>query len=250
MNLMYNLVGDLMERIQKVIALSGFCSRRKAEEYIKKGLVNVNGNTVTCMGYKVNSKDVIEVDGNIIENKEEKVYYLLNKPRGIITSTSDEKNRKTVIDIIGEKKRIYPVGRLDYDTTGLLILTNDGNLANLLMHPKNKIDKVYIAKIDGILSRKDIKILETGVLINGIKTAKSKVKIRKIDKKNNTSLVEITIHEGKNHQVKNMFKALNYNVLKLRRERIAFLTLDGLKSSEYRMLSIKEVKTLYSMLNK
>ena len=195
---MYNLVGDLMERIQKVIALSGFCSRRKAEEYIKKGLVNVNGNTVTCMGYKVNSKDVIEVDGNIIENKEEKVYYLLNKPRGIITSTSDEKNRKTVIDIIGEKKRIYPVGRLDYDTTGLLILTNDGNLANLLMHPKNKIDKVYIAKIDGILSKKDIKILETGVLINGIKTAKSKVKIRKIDKKNNTSLVEITIHEGKN----------------------------------------------------
>lgn len=237
-----------MERIQKVIAQSGYCSRRKAEELIKKGLVSVNGNIIYEMGYKVNNNDYIEVEGNAITNKEDKVYYLLNKPRGVITSTNDDKNRKTVIDLIDETRRIYPVGRLDYDTTGLIILTNDGQLANLLMHPKNNIDKVYIAKIEGIITKNDIQKLEKGIIINGFKTAKSKVKVKNIDKRNNTSIVELIIHEGKNHQVKNMFKMLNYNVLKLKRERIAFLTLDGLNSGEYRMLSIKEVKKLYSMV--
>lgn len=237
-----------MERIQKVIAQSGYCSRRKAEDFIKKGLVSVNGNIIREMGYKVNNDDYIEVEGNSIINKESKVYYLLNKPRGVITSTSDDKNRKTVIDLIADLRRIYPVGRLDYDTTGLIILTNDGILANLLMHPKNKIDKVYIAKIEGIITKADIQKLEKGIVIGGFKTSKSKAKIIRIDKKNNTSIVELTIHEGKNHQVKNMFKALNYNVLKLKREKIAFLTLDGLNSGEYRTLSIKEVKKLYSMV--
>lgn len=237
-----------MERIQKVIAQSGYCSRRKAEDFIKKGLVSVNGNVIREMGYKVNNDDYIEVEGNSIIDKESKVYYLLNKPRGVITSTSDDKNRKTVIDLIADLRRIYPVGRLDYDTTGLIILTNDGVLANLLMHPKNKIDKVYIAKIEGIITKVDIQKLEKGIVIGGLKTSKSKAKIIRIDKKNNTSIVELTIHEGKNHQVKNMFKALNYNVLKLKREKIAFLTLDGLNSGEYRTLSIKEVKKLYSMV--
>lgn len=237
-----------MERIQKVIAQSGYCSRRKAEDFIKKGLVSVNGNIIREMGYKVNNDDYIEVEGNSIIDKESKVYYLLNKPRGVITSTSDDKNRKTVIDLIADLRRIYPVGRLDYDTTGLIILTNDGVLANLLMHPKNKIDKVYIAKIEGIITKADIQKLEKGIVIGGFKTSKSKAKIIRIDKKNNTSIVELTIHEGKNHQVKNMFKALNYNVLKLKREKIAFLTLDGLNSGEYRTLSIKEVKKLYSMV--
>ena len=237
-----------MERIQKVIAQSGYCSRRKAEDFIKKGLVSVNGNIIRERGYKVNNDDYIEVEGNSIIDKESKVYYLLNKPRGVITSTSDDKNRKTVIDLIDDLRRIYPVGRLDYDTTGLIILTNDGVLANLLMHPKNKIDKVYIAKIEGIITKADIQKLEKGIVIGGFKTSKSKAKIIRIDKKNNTSIVELTIHEGKNHQVKNMFKALNYNVLKLKREKIAFLTLDGLNSGEYRTLSIKEVKKLYSMV--
>lgn len=237
-----------MERIQKVIAQSGYCSRRKAEDFIKKGLVSVNGNIIREMGYKVNNDDYIEVEGNSIINKESKVYYLLNKPRGVITSTSDDKNRKTVIDLIADLRRIYPVGRLDYDTTGLIIITNDGVLADLLMHPKNKIDKVYIAKIEGIITKADIQKLEKGIVIGGLKTSKSKAKIVRIDKKNNTSIVELTIHEGKNHQVKNMFKALNYNVLKLKREKIAFLTLDGLNSGEYRTLSIKEVKKLYSMV--
>ena len=239
-----------MERIQKVIASSGYCSRRKAEELIKKGLVLVNGEVLTEMGYKVSSSDYIEVEGNSINNKEEKVYYLLNKPRGIITSTTDDKNRKTVIDLINEERRIYPVGRLDYDTTGMLILTNDGVLANLLTHPKNKVEKLYIAKIEGIITKMDLIKLQKGVIIDGIKTLPAKARIRKIDKKSNTSIVELIIYEGRNHQVKNMFKAINYNVLKLKRESISFLTLDGLNSGDYRKLSIKEVKKLYSELNK
>lgn len=238
-----------MERIQKVIASSGYCSRRKAEELIKQGKVSVNGNIIYEMGYKVSGNDYIEVEGNSINNKEDKVYYLLNKPRGVITSTSDDKKRKTVIDLINDTRRIYPVGRLDYDTTGLLILTNDGELANFLTHPKNNIEKVYIAKLEGIISKKELIRLEKGLIIDGRKTAKARAIIRKIDKKNNTSIVELIIHEGRNHQVKNMFKAINYNVIKLKRERLAFLTLDGLKSGEYRQLSIKEVKKLYGELN-
>ena len=237
-----------MERIQKVIANSGYCSRRKAEELIKQGRVYVNGKRLTEMGYKVSGEDYIEVAGNAINNKEDKVYYLLNKPRGIITSTTDDKNRKTVVDLINEPRRIYPVGRLDYDTTGLLILTNDGELANLLTHPKNEVEKVYIAKIEGIITKRELLILQKGVIVDGIKTAPAKAKIRKIDKKNNTSIVELIIHEGRNHQVKNMFKAIGYNVIKLKRESVAFLTLDGLKSGAYRKLSIKEVKKLYGDL--
>ena len=133
-----------MERLQKVIANYGYTSRRKAEELILKGKVKVNGNVIKELGVKVSGNDTIEVEGTVLENTE-KVYFLLNKPRGIITSVSDDKNRKTVVDLINTNKRIYPVGRLDYDTTGALILTNDGELANLLMHPKNNIDKVYVA---------------------------------------------------------------------------------------------------------
>lgn len=238
-----------MERLQKVIAESGIASRRKAEELILNGKVKVNGKTVLTLGTKVDKDDDIEVNGLSI-GKEEKVYYLLNKPREVITSVSDDKGRKTVVDLIGESKRIYPVGRLDYDTTGALLLTNDGELANLLMHPKNEIDKCYIAKINGILNPKQLMMLKTGVLIDGVKTKKAKVKTRKIDKKNNTSIVEVVIHEGKNHQVKKMFESIGYEVLKLKREKIAFLNLTGLKSGEYRKLNPKEVKTLYNLATK
>ncbi len=237
-----------MERIQKVIANSGYCSRRKAEELINKGLVKVNGNIINEMGIKVSNNDYIEVEGNLINKSEEKVYYLLNKPRGVITSTNDDKNRKTVIDLIKDTRRIYPVGRLDYDTTGLLLLTNDGNLANLLTHPKNNVEKVYIAKLEGIIDKDKLLQLQRGIIIDGYKTSKSKAKIKKINKKSNNSVVELIIHEGRNHQVKKMFKAIGYNVLKLKRERISFLTLDGLKSGDYRQLSIKEVKKLYGEL--
>lgn len=238
-----------MERLQKVIALSGYCSRRKAEELISLGKVKVNGKIVREMGTKVESTDYVEVEGNPIEQKEDKVYYLLNKPRGVVTTAKDEKGRKTVVDLIKTTKRIYPVGRLDYDTTGLIILTNDGELTNYLTHPKNNVEKVYVAKIKGIISKDEIKRLCNGVYIDGKKTNKAKAKILKIDKKTNSSVVELIIHEGKNHQVKNMFKAIGYEVLKLKRESVAFLTLDGVPSGEYRQLSIKEVKKLYGEKN-
>ena len=239
-----------VERLQKVIANSGYTSRRKAEELISKGKVKVNGKTVYELGTKVSPSDTVEVEGNVINGKEtNKVYYLLNKPRGVITSTSDDKGRKTVVDLIDTDKRIYPVGRLDYDTTGALLLTNDGELANLLTHPKNKIEKVYIAKVRGLIGKEQIMELCKGVYIDGYKTAKAKAKIQKYDKKMNTSIVELTIHEGKNHQVKKMFQALGYDVLKLKREKIAFLDVKGLKSGEYRFLSVKEVKKLYGENN-
>ena len=233
-----------MERLQKVIANSGISSRRKAEELIREGRVIVNGSVILEMGYKVNPNDLVEVDGVSLSTVE-KVYYLLNKPRGVVTTTSDEHNRKTVVDLINSSVRVYPVGRLDYDTTGLILLTNDGDFANYIMHPKNEIEKVYIAKIKGILSPGDHMALKKGVLIDNIKTSPAKIKIRKADKKDNTSIIELTIHEGKNHQVKKMFEALGFEVLKLKRERLAFLNLLGLKSGEYRSLTPKEIKKLY-----
>lgn len=239
-----------MERLQKIIAQSGYCSRRKAEELITAGKVRVNGSVVTKLGTQADGNDIIEVEGFTIESKQEKVYVLLNKPRGVVTSTKDDKKRKVVTDLINIPTRIYPVGRLDYDTTGVLLLTNDGELTNELLHPSNHIEKVYVAKIKGILTPGHKKTLETGVVIDGIKTAPSKVKIKKIDKKSNTSIVEIMIYEGRNHQVKNMFKALGYDVEKLRRDRVLFLTCDGLPTGEYRFLSIKEVKRLYNEIKK
>ena len=237
-----------MERLQKVIANSGFCSRRKAEELISSGKVKVNNNVVTELGTKVEYSDQIEINGQCLK-KEDKVYVLLNKPRGVVSTVSDDKKRKTVIDVVGIEERIYPVGRLDYDTTGLLLLTNDGELTNYLTHPKNEVDKVYVAKIKGVLSGSDIHSLENGVLIDGVKTSKAKLKVRKKDKKTNTSMVELIIHEGKNHQVKKMFEAIGFEVLKLKRERYAFLDLKGLNSGEYRYLSPKEVKKLYNINN-
>ena len=235
-----------MERLQKVIAESGYCSRRKAEEIIIKGKVKVNGEIIKELGTKVDGNDQIMIDGKILE-KENKEYILLYKPRGVVTTTSDDKKRKTVLDLIDTDKRLYPVGRLDYDTTGVLLLTNDGELTNLLIHPKNNIDKVYVAKIEGILTGLEIKQLERGVVIDGFKTSPAIIKVRKKDKKDNDSLVQITIHEGKNHQVKKMFEAVGHKVIKLKRERIAFLDLTGLKPGEYRKLNIKEVKKLYGI---
>lgn len=233
-----------MERLQKVITNSGYCSRRKAEELIKNGKVMVNGKKIEELGFKVDGNDIITVENKILK-KENKEYILLYKPRGVVTTTSDEKGRKTVLDLIETNKRLYPVGRLDYDTSGLLLLTNDGELTNILIHPKNEIDKVYIAKINGIMNGFEIKTLEKGVLIDGKKTAPCKVKVRKKEK--DSSIIELTIHEGKNHQVKKMFETIGFKVLKLKREKLAFLNLSGLKPGEYRYLSIKEVKMLYSL---
>ncbi len=235
-----------MERLQKVIASSGFCSRRKAEEYIALGRVLVNGKVVSEMGFKVSPSDVININGKDLK-REVKEYVLLYKPRGVVTTTSDDKGRKTVMDLIDTPNRLYPVGRLDYDTSGILLLTNDGELTNLLLHPKHEVDKVYLAKVNGIFTSENARKMASGVYIDGKKTAKALVKVKKIDFKSKTSLVTLVIHEGRNHQVKNMFSALGFEVLKLKREKFAFLDLTGLKSGEYRHLSIKEVKTLYSL---
>ena len=236
-----------MERLQKVIANSGYCSRRKAEELISLGKVMVNGEVISELGYKVDGNDEIMIGGKVI-SREEKEYILLNKPRGVVTTTSDDKNRKTVIDLINTDKRLYPVGRLDYDTTGALLLTNDGELTNLLIHPRNKVDKVYIAKVKGFFDKESALTMSRGVLLDGVKTARSFVKLRKYDKKSDTSIVEVIIHEGRNHQVKRMFEAVHFDVLKLKREMFAFLNVNGLKSGEYRYLSVKEVKQLYSLV--
>ncbi len=237
-----------MERLQKVIAQSGLTSRRKAEELIKLGKVKVNGKIVTELGTKVDSKDTIEVDNKILE-KENKEYYLLNKPRGYITSTSDDRDRKVVTSLINTSARIFPVGRLDYDTTGVLLLTNDGDFANILMQPKNNIEKVYLAKIEGIIKGEQINRLKSGVEIDGIKVKASRVKLKRINNESNTSMVEITIHEGKNHQVKKMFEKVGYRVEKLTRKRIAIFTTENLKSGEYRKLTPKEVQIVYSYKN-
>ena len=238
-----------MERLQKVIAQAGVASRRKAEELITSGKVKVNGNIVTELGTKVSEKDRIEVNNQIIE-KETKEYYLLNKPRGVVTTTSDDKNRKTVVDLIPTSARIYPVGRLDYDTTGVLLLTNDGEFANILMHPTSEIDKVYMAKLEGIIKGEQINQLKDGVDIDGEIVKASRVKLKKVDPKTNTCMVQITIHEGKNHQVKRMFKAVGFEVEKLKREQEAFFDVKGMQSGEFRKLTPKEVARVYGLKQK
>lgn len=237
-----------MERLQKVIANLGYCSRRHAEDLILDGKVVVNGERVLELGRKVGKSDVIEVEGVTLDRNYHYEYYLLYKPRGVITAVNDDKGRKTVVDFIDTTTRIYPIGRLDYDTTGVLLLTNDGTLANGVMHPSKQIDKVYIAKVEGILTGYDVKRLKSGVILDGYRTSKCHVKVKSIDKKKNTCIVELVIHEGRNHQVKKMIEAVGKKVLKLKRERYAFLDLQGLKPGEYRRLSNKEIAILYSMI--
>ena len=237
-----------MERIQKVISNLGYASRREAEKLILDGKVKVNGEIVRELGTKVTKKDVITVCGDVLDKNKNYEYYILNKPRGVISSVSDPCGRRTVVDLIETDARIYPIGRLDYDTTGVLLLTNDGELANKLMHPSSNIEKTYVVKVDGLVTGKDIKTFRNGVIINGNKTYPAKVKLKSYNKKTDKSIVVLTIHEGKNHQVKNMFKVLGYDVLKLKREKYADLGLVGLRVGEYRKLTNKEVSVLYSKI--
>ena len=234
-----------MERLQKVIANYGYCSRRKAEELIKNKKVYVNGKLITEVGVKVSLNDDIVVN-NIHLKQQKKVYYLLNKPRGIICSAHDDKGRKTVVDLIKTNLRIYPIGRLDYDTTGLILLTNDGELSQKLMHPKNNIEKLYVAKLNKIIRMEDYYKIKKGLEIEGRKVFPTKLKIRSKDKEKDTCIIDIGIIEGRNHIVKKIFLSLGYDVVKLKRESYDFLTLGNLKSGEYRELSIKEVHKLYS----
>ncbi len=232
-----------MERIQKYLSECGVASRRNSEKLIIDGKVEVNGIVITELGTKVKESDKIAVNGELIK-RESKEYYLLYKPEKVVTTTKDDKNRLSVVDLIDTKKKIYPIGRLDYDTSGILLLTNDGELANNLMHPSKNIEKVYQVKINGLIKVLQIKDLESGIILDGVKTKKCRVKLKKTDVKNSKSYLEVTISEGRNHEIKNMFLYFGYKVLKLKRIRYSFLTLDNLKMGEYRKLTYKEINDL------
>ena len=230
-------------RLNKYIAQSGVCSRRKADELTKNGNVKVNGLVILEMGYDVKPGDVVEVNGRIIEPVTKLVYYMLNKPKGYITSASDEKDRPTVMDLMTNiEERVFPVGRLDYNTTGLLLLTNDGDLANKLAHPEHEVGKTYRAIVSGILSDKRVHQLEKGVDIGGFVTSPAQVNVIKQTSK--SAVCDITVHEGKYRQVRRMFKAVGCPVKELQRIAIGDLYLARLKEGTYRKLNRQEVEYL------
>lgn len=237
-----------MERLQKVIARSNVASRRKAEELIVAGKVTVNGVVVTELGTKVNQNDDIKVNGKSIKQAD-KVYLLLNKPTGYISTTDDDKNRRIVLDLIKEEygnKRLYPVGRLDYDTAGLLLLTNDGDLTQMLTRPEYDVEKEYIVRVNGIIVRKKLNDFRKGVYIDGNYFAKAKeVNLIELEKNNQSTLLRVVLTEGKNRQIRKMFEAIGHPVKTLTRVRYDFLTLEGVKRGGYRELKHHEVKKLY-----
>lgn len=233
-----------LERLQKRIANSGYTSRRKAEALISEGKVKVNGSVVTELGTKVKPSDNIDVEGIRLE-QEDKIYILFYKPSQVITSVADDKGRKVVTDYFKQiKTRIYPVGRLDYDTSGLLLLTNDGEFTNLMTHPRYKIKKKYIVKLKGYLMREEVKALEHGIDLEDGKTQPALVKVKNQDKDRNTTLVEITITEGRNRQVRRMFEHFGHEVTKLQRIEFGPLDLKGLNAGEGRVLTPHEVKVI------
>ena len=234
-------------RLNKFLSNSGVASRRKSDDLISQGKVRVNGKTVTEFGTIINEKkDKVEVEGKAVCLPSSFVYIKLNKPKGYACTANDEKGRKTIYELVKCEERLFSVGRLDYDTEGLIILTNDGDFANILMHPTNEIDKVYLAKLEGIIKGEQINKLKSGVLLDDILVKATRVKLKKVIKESNSCLVEITIHEGKNHQVKRMFESVGFHVEKLTRKRIGIFDCKNLKSGEYRKLTPKEVQIVYS----
>lgn len=227
-----------MERLNKFIASCGICSRRKADELIQSGRIKVNGEVVKDLGVKVSLEDKVELDGKTISKEEKKVYLMLNKPVGYVTTASDEKGRKNVLDLIYEDVRVYPIGRLDMYTEGLLLLTNDGDFANKLMHPKFEIDKRYVVTTDTKVTRQMLETLRNGVNIGDYVTREAKVE--KIDEEN----IFITIHEGKNRQVRRMCEAVGIKVLKLKRTNYGPLSLGELPVAKYRHLTDFELYNL------
>lgn len=229
-------------RLNKFIASNGLLSRRKIDELIEQGRVTVNRKTVTELGYKINPEtDKVSVDGEHIKPDTKKIYILLYKPQGVITSVSDEKKRTTVIDLININQKIFPVGRLDYGTSGLLLLTNDGGLANKLMNPKSKVYKTYYAELSRPLEEKHRLKLTGGIKIEGVLTAPA---IVKFPKTNDYLRLTISIHEGRNRQIHNMFEHFGYFVRVLRRIEYAGLNLGGLKEGEWRYLTSEEISAL------
>ena len=236
-------------RLQSYMASCGVASRRKCEEIITSGRVKVNGEVVNTLGTKVTEKDVVSVDGKLIK-PEEHVYYALNKPSGYVTTLSDEHGRRKVIDLFEQAdldKRIFPVGRLDYDTQGILLFTNDGELANKLTSPNSKVEKEYLARVSGHADKAALAKLVRGVVINGYKTRPAEVEVIEYKKDTDTSLLRIIITEGKYHQVKNMCEAVGLPVKKLTRLRFATISTEGIPKGAYRSLKIHEVKQLHNL---
>lgn len=234
-------------RLQKYMADRGVASRRKCEEHIVEGRVQVNGKTVTQLGVKINPKtDTVLFDNKPIKSsKVDRVYILLNKPIGYVTTAKDQFNRDSVLDLIkGVKTRLVPVGRLDMYTSGALILTNDGDFVYQVTHPKHEIEKTYVATIKGEITSIEVKQLQQGVKIEEYTTKPAKVKILKIDKEKDISRIEITIHEGKNRQVRKMCEAIGKRVMALHRSKIGSLNVKDLKIGKWRYLKQEEVKNI------
>ncbi len=240
----------MLERIQKIISAAGVTSRRAAEELIAEGRVRVNGQVVTELGTKADaSKDHIKVDGKLINPHQPKTYIMLNKPVGFVTTMSDPEGRPTVQDLLkGVKVRVYPVGRLDYNTEGMLIMTNDGDFAFQVTHPKHELPKTYLAKLKGVLDEKQIEMIETGLFLDDGKTAPAK--LRKIRKEEANSLVELTITEGRKRQVRRMFDRVGRSVIKLKRTKTGNLVLGDLPEGTFRYLTPIEVKGLMDLSQK
>ena len=212
--------------------------------------VSVNGILVDTLGTKADENDEIAIDGKVISKSEEKVVYLLNKPKNVISSASDDRGRKTVVDLIDSRYRLYPLGRLDYDSSGLLLLSNDGELMQKLIHPKYEVEKTYEVTIDGFISEKQIETIEKGVKIEDYVSAPAKVNLISYNDKNPSSFLEVTIHEGKNREIRKMFEAVGFTVTKLHRIKEATIELGDLKSGEYRRLKPFEIKKLRSYLDR
>lgn len=229
---------------------AGIASRREAEKMILAGRVKVNGTLVKELGTRVNSaRDKIVVDGKLIAAQEH-IYVVLNKPKGVVSTAKDERERKTVIDLLTEiKQRVYPVGRLDYNTEGVLLLTNDGELTNMLIHPKYKIYKTYIAKVAGIPTEEKLDLLRVGIRLEDGVTAPARINLLDIDPVRNTATIEFIIHEGKNRQVRRMCEAIKHPVNSLKRVKFATLDLEGLRRGQYRILEEEEVEALKRMVN-
>lgn len=233
------------ERLQKYLARAGIASRRKAEELILQGKIKVNNKTITELGTKIDPlKDKVEYEGKVVKLQDEKIYILLNKPIGYVTTAKDQFNRDSVLDLVKVKPRIVPVGRLDMYTSGALILTNDGEFVNQITHPKHEIEKTYTVTLKGIVQKEVVEQLKKGVKIEEYTTRPAKVKILKTEVEKNQSRLEITIHEGKNRQVRKMCEAVGYKVLALHRSKIASIGVKDVPLGKWRYLRKEEIQNL------